>query len=493
MFRFTIRELVLIGLFFVAGCGEQAPVQDASTSAVSDPQLSRDLKSATDGSVSDRCSALKRIGEYWSPRRVVRGGFTDLPDESPQPAAKPISMADIEAIAKVLQAAIADSHHEVREAAAICLCNAPRPSPAVNSAIAVALKSEDNSVLWYLSQLDSESFQLPEPGPYVANLIEHLKSGEFSSQHAAADLIGRLGKQFIPYSGAVVDALPEIKEDDKWLPLLTLADTGISEDAANRLPHCVENSTAETQAAAFVALLSLPSNATRFLRDHPGLGPALSQYDSRWCEVLYSTAPNQQELRSALISTPGLGPLNLALIGSPDSIPELARELASTDKYRQTLLRACIRACEGDLGEIVHLSQQVPVAFKPTSAWPNVDPRRKSDVLGHGDGFTDILITGELRFADGGHPDKVQFLRTNDSMLLGERHHLPMPLKYDAMTGRFVLRTSVFAAYDTGKPPEPGPYQTGSAQVRIESPKSAPLVVQFFDEMPHVVIELTRQ
>jgi hypothetical protein len=44
-----------------------------------------------------------------------------------------------------------------------------------------------------------------------------------------------------------------------------------------------------------------------------------------------------------------------------------------------------------------------------------------------------------------------------------------------------------------GEPQEPGPYQTGSAQVRIESPDSVPLFVQFFDETPHVVIELQRQ
>jgi len=36
-------------------------------------------------------------------------------------------------------------------------------------------------------------------------------------------------------------------------------------------------------------------------------------------------------------------------------------------------------------------------------------------------------------------------------------------------------------------------YQTGRAQVRIESPGCHPLVLQFFDEMRHVVIKLRRE
>ncbi len=51
----------------------------------------------------------------------------------------------------------------------------------------------------------------------------------------------------------------------------------------------------------------------------------------------------------------------------------------------------------------------------------------------------------------------------------------------------------VFAADDMGKSREPGSYQTGSAQVQIEAPDCRPLLIQFFDQMPHVVIELGRK
>jgi hypothetical protein len=40
---------------------------------------------------------------------------------------------------------------------------------------------------------------------------------------------------------------------------------------------------------------------------------------------------------------------------------------------------------------------------------------------------------------------------------------------------------------------EPGPYQTGSAQIRIEAEGFKPLVVQFFDEIPDVRITIQRE
>ena len=67
-------------------------------------------------------------------------------------------------------------------------------------------------------------------------------------------------------------------------------------------------------------------------------------------------------------------------------------------------------------------------------------------------------------------------------------------MRYDAKTGRFVLVSSVFAAYDMGEgQPEPGPYQTGSAQTLIEAEGAEPLAVRFFDEMPEVEIVLPRK
>ncbi|TWU35330.1 hypothetical protein Q31b_54260 [Novipirellula aureliae] len=64
-------------------------------------------------------------------------------------------------------------------------------------------------------------------------------------------------------------------------------------------------------------------------------------------------------------------------------------------------------------------------------------------------------------------------------------------LLYRNQDGRFVFYTTVFAAYSFGgKPAEPARYQTGSAPIRIEAEGSQPLTVQFFDEMPDVLITL---
>jgi hypothetical protein len=101
------------------------------------------------------------------------------------------------------------------------------------------------------------------------------------------------------------------------------------------------------------------------------------------------------------------------------------------------------------------------------------------------------MVTGEIRGKDGTHPKLVHFFKTNDSMLLGSKQNHQQPLIYDSTNGRFVFLTSVFAAYSTGNDQtEPGPYQTGSAQIRIEAPGFKSLVVQFFDEMPDVKISL---
>ncbi len=481
--------VVLSAQLMLIGCNTESP-PTPSVGVLPEPGL--DKPAALPARVVAKCKTLNEMAERWSVKRSVAGGFSDLPVDVPQPPAQAISDEEIEKIAAEVREALADPHHEVRKAAAICLCHAPRPSPGVDAAIDVALRSKDGSVLWYLMQIDARTFSFPEPEPYVANLIEHLKSKNFNSQFAATDLLNHFGKSFTPHTGAVIDVLGEIPENDRSSVLLTLARVGLSEAAADRLPTRVAKDVLEVRAAAAVALMPYPDKAMRFLQKNPEIGPALSQYAGHWNKILYSSAPEQAELLAALIAIPGLGPMDRALIGSRDAIPELTRELESADKHRQSLLRACIRACGGDLREIIHLSAEKPVVFKPASAWPETDTRRESNQAGHGDGFTEILVTGELQLDDGSHPGEVQFLRANDSMLMGSSTNLRMPLKYDGKTGRFVFRDSIFAAYAVGKTPEPGPYQTGSSQIRIESSDCGPLVVQFFDEMPHVVIHLKR-
>ncbi len=149
----------------------------------------------------------------------------------------------------------------------------------------------------------------------------------------------------------------------------------------------------------------------------------------------------------------------------------------------------------GKVESVIEINSKKPVEFRPASAWPNTDDTRRSkSSFGHGDGYTSVMVTGEIRGTDGTHPETVQFYRTNDSMLLGSRQNRRESVMYDAKTGRFVFLTTVFAAYCTGDDqPEPGPYQTGSAKIRIEAAGFNSLVVQFFDEIPDVEISLDKQ
>jgi len=102
------------------------------------------------------------------------------------------------------------------------------------------------------------------------------------------------------------------------------------------------------------------------------------------------------------------------------------------------------------------------------------------------------MLTGEVRGADGAHPASIEFVRINDGMLLGTKQNIPEYVLYESSTGRFVYYTSVFAAYSIGRDQsEPGPYQTGSAQIRVEADGYEHLTLQLFDEMPDVVVTVS--
>ena len=84
---------------------------------------------------------------------------------------------------------------------------------------------------------------------------------------------------------------------------------------------------------------------------------------------------------------------------------------------------------------------------------------------------------------------------STDQMLVdrlsGRYRRDPRPISYDARTGRFVLLLDVFAAFAMGRGTrDPGPFQTGPAEVWFEADAARPLRVLLFDEMPDVRITL---
>jgi len=187
-----------------------------------------------------------------------------------------------------------------------------------------------------------------------------------------------------------------------------------------------------------------------------------------------------------------LPPIMMGLLQDESFLPALDEQMKTADPHGRTLLEACARACGRTPQRIVKLSKEEQGDFKPTSAWPGSEPKRKpKEMQGHGDGFTRVLVTGTLRMADGTPARRPEFYAANDRMLLGLAERQPDSILYDQKTGKFVFLTTVFAAYAMEKgAQEPGPYQTGSALTHIEAEGAEPLDVRFFDEMPHVEIRL---
>ena len=184
----------------------------------------------------------------------------------------------------------------------------------------------------------------------------------------------------------------------------------------------------------------------------------------------------------------------MGMLGEPRFIEQITKLESNSNSHEKTFLAACKRACGAKAGLVIEVDSKHAVKFRPASAWPNTDDTRLSKtVAGHGDGSVSVMVTGEIRGAEGSHPKTVAFYRMNDAMLLGTKQDYSEPLLYDHQSGRFVFLTDVFAAYSSGEDqPEPGPYQSGSAQIRVEAPGFKPLVVQFFDEMPDVRITLDK-
>ena len=202
--------------------------------------------------------------------------------------------------------------------------------------------------------------------------------------------------------------------------------------------------------------------------------------------------PRLKRLQEALYESEHLPLEIIAELGEARFLKLLERKQKTADAYEKTKIDACARACGAQDKHVVIIGESNPGDFKPKSAWPGVDPARTSPgMAGHGDGFTTVIVTGQILREGGGPAVMPKFYRVNDDMLLGEQKHDEVPITFNAETGRFVFITDVFAAYSSGNGQrEVGPYQTGSSIVQIESEGCKPLQVRFYDEMPEVRIKL---
>jgi hypothetical protein len=236
----------------------------------------------------------------------------------------------------------------------------------------------------------------------------------------------------------------------------------------------------------FKALLSFPDLALAYLPKHyEYINESVAErIIAGWIE-----AP--AEIKAALLAQPNV-PINLlAMSLDPVYLPTITAALKQSNIDPSNSPYA--RMLGVPAKTIINIDATHAGDFRPASAWPNVDRRRMSrKSMGHGDGITDIIVTGRITFADGSSPPSVSFVGINDLMLMGQRVERPERCLYQAETGRFALFSHVFAAYAMGDDTEEkGPYQTGALRLQLSAPGAHQLSLTFYDEMPDVAITLT--
>ncbi|MCA9176167.1 MAG: hypothetical protein KDB14_16890 [Planctomycetales bacterium] len=465
-------------------------------SAQDSAALATYLQQTTVGlSSGQRVAGFNAIAEYWKERTALPGGFSDTPKEEFQQEAKTrkISDQDLNLIATSIEAGIRDQNSAVRKAAALALAGAPRSSDSVLSAIEAGIKSDDATVNWYVMQQRTEAW--PKVHLVIDDLIDDLSDADFNKYYPATSLLRHYGEQARPYSKRIARAVMAGKcdERDRASKMYVLSEVGLTNDAVETVLSLSAHLTPDQVSVVAISLLEHPDALRSLSAQHPNLGQSLGEQSARLFVFLCEHQNQDNPTRTWLASQKSLSGSIMGMLREPRFVEEIGRLEGNASKHERAFLAACKRACGGKAESTIDVDSQQTVKFRPASAWPKVDDsRRDKTTLLHGDGITSVMVTGEIRGADGSHPRTVRFYRTNDSMLLGSKQDRHAPLLYDFQSGRFVFLTSVFAAYNYGGngQAEPGPYQTGSAQIRVEAAGFVPLVVQFFDEMPDVRITL---
>ena len=364
-----------------------------------------------------------------------------------------------------------------------------------------ALSSEhDRSAAWFMIQ--AIGLVQPDPKKAVPVLLKALEREETTVKQAVSDALGQYGAKASAGKPALIALV--LGETDQSLrndAVRALKAIGIGRDDALKLSTARFSVSSDARLDCGIALrllpllLEYPDAAMAFLQAHPNL---LEYGGDYWVaddllRILEDRSPSQDRLRDFLLKRRDLPSLVIAQLGNPESLPVIEDRIERADAHKRTFLEACARALGKQPTRIVQISENQAGDFKPKSACPNTDEDRWADGGGHGDGLTTVLITGRLLMPDGSPAVEPRFFNVNDRMLMGERGKDPADIKYDPKTGRFVFVTEVFAAYATGEgQKEPGPYQTGPAQVLIEAAGAKPLEVSFYDEMPDVEITLSK-
>jgi HEAT repeat protein len=356
----------------------------------------------------------------------------------------------------------------------------------VAQALIELTRDEDRDVVWDATQAIGSVHAAPKQ--CVPALVALLKHADRTIVEKAAESLGEFSDAAKPALPALIELLG--KGNDEFDAAYAIRQIGI--DAASADAICKLKLT-ESGSWFVIPLCAYPKAAIEFVRQNPQAVDVPVRDRDALIRLMRNPEPPLEPLRELLFQNEQLPLPIMAELGDARFAPLIERKRGAASAHQKTQLAACARACGAPADRVVIIDATHQGEFRPKSAWPGTDPARMApNALSHGDGFTEVIITGSILRADGTPAVAPKFFRTNDAMLLGERIHEEESFTYNTKTGRFVLVTSVFSAYSTGDgQPEPGPYQTGSSQIQIESAGCKPLQVRFYDEMPDVRITLT--
>jgi hypothetical protein len=348
---------------------------------------------------------------------------------------------------------------------------------------------KDKEVIWYIVQ--AVGVVRPDPDIAIPALVKTLEHPVLDIKRMAVEAIGQYGAD----AKSAMPALIKVMEmPDEWLQMWTVqAMKAIGLDS-QALWGFVEGNvpyTPEGGMRIFLELLSTPDLALIFFEKHTNLLVAMARKPKPLMELLDRTDGRYSSLKEAILKQDDLPPVFMAWTLDHRYLPKLKSTIETADPYRQIFLKACARACGDPPDRVVNINEIEAGGFKPLSAM-GVDNRRKSEHLyGHGDGAVFVLVTGRLLMKDGSPVVEPKFTYDKEQRSIGKfADHM---FKYAPKTGRFVYYTCVGAAFDMSDDPkkEPGPYQTGCSVTQIEAKNTKPLLVQFYDEMPDVLITMT--
>lgn len=324
------------------------------------------------------------------------------------------------------------------------------------------------------------------PDHCIPVLVALLAHSDATIAETSAESLGEFGKEAKAALPALIECLGEGKAE--FSIAFAIREIGI--DQASAAPIAKKRVSKDAK-WLLVPLTVYSEAATDFLRRNPNSVDVPKRDEDALLGLMRGSEPEFAEFRQLLFANEQLPLAIMARLGDSRFLPLIEQKQRTASAHEGIKLAACARACGAPADRVVIIDDSHPGDFKPKSAWPDHDDRRLNlNVLGHGDGFTEVIVTGRILKMDGTPAVAPKFYRTNDAMLLGRRVRDEEPITFDAKTGRFVLVSRVFAAYSMGKPPEPGPYQTGSSFIQIEAAGCKPLKVQFYDEMPEVQITL---